>query len=408
MTGTLAFSTDGGTASAISYPLEETPRPGDDTEEVENAIGFAMEALEAAAKLESVTDRFSNDRLSSRLLNIAVESYIEKFDIPAAALEDNDLVVPDNSSDVSTPASNKDVSKLKKVILYLYAIVERVFKAVFDLFREHYVTARNIMPKTKLFIGRSDLLSASVAAQVNIKERSLMSSLHIDGVSPRKIPELFDAIAATFEKQHGFAAIEEITNLVDATRDKDQTKITAAAEKLRAKLEQGLSTTLNEVDPQSVPVFNEKKSATVTHYASDVSFGQSYIIGSIAKEINASGTFHYNCAIRRDADVPIRTNSFPVLSPEDIRHICRTSLRICENVIRYSRDESGLHKALRQAAFLKTKEPDKSSVIALRNIATAGQNSYIVHLRYTMKITQALMRWCGLSIARYEEYKNNG
>lgn len=404
MTGTLAYSTDGGTASAITYPLEEKPRPSDDTEDVEDAIEFAIEALEAAEKLENMAlDQVSDDPLSSRLLNVAVENYIHQFDIPAAALEDYDLVTTE-----ATPKTNKETGKLKKVILYLYAVVERVFKAVFDLFREHYVTARNLIPKTRVFIGESDSLSASIAAQVNIRERSLMTALHIDGIAPRKIPELFDEVASTFEKQHGFAAYSEITKLVQATRNKDQNEISQAAQALRDKLEEGLQASLEEVDPQSIPVFNEKKSTTVTHYASKPSFGQTYILGSIAKEINASGTFHFSCSIRRDADVAVRVNSFPVLTPEDIRHICRITLRICENVIRNSRDESLLHKALREASFLRTKEADKASVVALRNLAAAGQNSYIVHLRHTMKITRSLMRWCAISIARYEEYKRNG
>jgi hypothetical protein len=137
-------------------------------------------------------------------------------------------------------------------------------------------------------------------------------------------------------------------------------------------------------------------------------FGQTYIAGSIAEEINASGTFRYVCGIRRDQKVPLRVNSFPLLTPDEIRQICRTAIKVCDNILRFSRDEALMQKALREATFLKTKEPDKGSVVALRNITAVGQNSYITHLRYTVRTMQALMRWCGLSINRYEEVNKNG
>lgn len=136
-------------------------------------------------------------------------------------------------------------------------------------------------------------------------------------------------------------------------------------------------------------------------------FGHNYIYGIVAKDVNADGTFRFKCGIQRDAEVPLRVPVFPVLTPDEIRAVCRTSLRICENIIRFSRDEELMQKALREATFLTTKEADKNAVAALRNFTNVGQNSYIVYLRFTTRTMQALMRWCAASIKRYGELTRN-
>lgn len=419
MTGISAYSTDGGTASEITYPLAQT-HPIEDIEDVDNAIGFAMEALEAADKLESMSlNEDKADKLSTKLLNVAVENYIKHFEIPRAALEDYPVVPYEgeeskqeqnnsNSSNSTTGDEQQKATKLKKVIAYLFAIVERVFKAVFDLFQQHYTTARKLMPLTKQYIGEVDGLSSSVAMQVNIRDRSLMNALHIDGIAPKKIPELYNKLAQTLVAQRSFSPVDEITRLVNSARDKDQDRIIESAEKLRSKLNEGLNASLDEIDPSTISVFNEKKSDAATYYASEPMFGQTYIVGVVAKQINASGTFRYECAIRRDPEVSVRVTVFPVLTPDEIRSISRISLSICENIIRFSRDEELMQKILREAAFLKRKETDKRAVIALRNIGATGQNSYIVYMRYTVRTMQSLMRWCAASIARYQEFKQNG
>lgn len=406
-----AYSTMGGSASAIGYELEQD-HPINNLEEVDDAIAYANEALDAATRLEEAAlDYDGANKTAARLLNVAVENYIEKFDL-RDALEANDVVLYDpnaqNADGEDEEDKTKQVSRLKKVALYLYAIVERIFKAIFDFFTNHKETARNLIPKTKRYIGEADSLTASLATQLNIKDRNLMNALHINGRAPTNVVELYEELASTFEKQHNFSAVAEVVRVVAATKDKNEERIQKEAKILRDKLEAGLKASLKSVNPDDVPVFNDKKSERSNYYASEPMFGQNYIFGAVAKDVGPAGAFRFNCSVRRDTEVSVRASFFPVLTPDDIRQVCRIALRVCENIIRFSRDEELMKKVLREANFLKTKATDNADVEALRHIANVGQNSYIVHLRFVTTITQALMRWCHQSIVRYEEVKSNG
>lgn len=424
-----AHSTMGGTSDTIGYPLEEE-HPITNLEEVENALAYAAEALDAAERLEEASLNYAGmNATAERLMNVAVENYFEKFQIPRAALEANDLVVYDpaasssnaasdagGNADTATPTGGEDeddetpagASRLKKAAKLLYALVERVFKAIFDYFATQKNTARKLIPLSKKYIGEADSLPSHMATQLKIKDRNLMLALHIEGVAPRKAADMYDELAATFEKQHAFSAVTEVIRVIGAVKDKNPERISKEANTLRNKLEDGLRASLEGVNPSTIPVFTEKKSERVNYYASKPMFGQNYIVGSVGKDISVAGSFRFNCSIRRDAETPLRAAVFPVLTPDEIRQICRTALKVCENVVRFSRDEELMKKALREATYLNSKETDQASVAALRNVAAVGQNSYIVHLRFVTRTTQALMRWCAQSIARYEEVRQNG
>jgi hypothetical protein len=413
-----AYSTMGGTASAAGYQLEED-HPINNLQEVDDAIAYASEAMEAAARLEEASLNYDGmNKTAARLLNMAVENYIDKFDL-RAALEANDVVLYDPSADDSGDQSNnapaqdeedgkKEVTRLKKVALYLYAVVERIFKALFDFFTNHKATARRLIPKTKQYIGEADSLTSSLAAQLNIKDRTLMNALHINGAAPANVIDMYSDLATAFEKQHAYSTVAEVVRLVTATKEKNQDRITKEANTLRDKLEAGLKASMKSIDPSTLPIFHEKKSERSNYYATEPMFGQHYIFGAIAKDVAPSGAFRFNCAVRKDTDVGVRVNFFRVLTPDEIRQVCRTALKVCENIVRFSRDEELLKKVLREASFLSTKATDEASVEALRHIANVGQNSYIAHLRFVTSTTQALMRWCAQSIARYEEVKQNG
>ena len=283
-----------------------------------------------------------------------------------------------------------------------------MFNAIFDYFRNQKLVARKLMPKTKEYIGRADSFSSSVGEQMNIKDRSLMIALQIDGVVPKKVPELYDALLEVFVQQHQYSSVTELIQLIAAVKEKNPERIQKEAQKLRDQLEEGLKANMEEVDPSTSPAFSETKANGNRYYASEPTFGQNYIYGISGDAVTEAGAFVYRCGIRRDAEVPLRVAAFPVLPPDHIRHICRVSLRICESIIRFSRDEDLLQKALREASFLVTKEPDKSVVAALKNIAAVGQNSYIVHLRFTTRTMQALMRWCAISIKMRSEERRVG
>lgn len=412
------YVTMGGSNDAISYPLA-TDVGYDYNEDVDDAIAFAGEALEAAEKLQGmVLTQDKADALGKKLLNVAVETYINRFEIPRIALEADVPALPYNgggSSSNPNPSTTiveddedneAQTSRLKKVILYLYAIVERVFKAVIDLWSTQKITARKIMPLTKLYIGEADSLSASIASQLSIKDHSIMSALHVNGKAPENPQTLFAELSQVFEKQHEFNTVPELVALLNATKAQDVDRTVREAQTLRKKLEDGFKASMEETSPDSLYLFEEKKSEVTDYYASKPMFGQTYILGTIGKGVTNTGTFRYSCRMRRDGNVTLRVNYFPVLTPDEIRQISRTALKVCENIIRFSRDEELLQKVLREAAFVRTKSADKSAVVALRNISAVGQNSYIVHLRYLTRTMKSLMHWCAASIKRYEGVTN--
>jgi hypothetical protein len=384
----------------------EEAHPIDDLQDIEDAVAYANEALDAAQRLEEGQLTDSTDAVAQKLLAHAVESYIEKFKIPMIALEDSTELAIREAQGSAQDDSHSDAtqaSRLKKVVLYLYAAVQRIFKAIFDMMRNQKATARRLMPLTKLYIGQADSLSSSVASHLNVKDRSLMVALQIDGIVPRKTPELFDALADSFEKQHPFAAVSEVVRLISAAKDENKERVMVSAGELRARLEEGFKKTMTVVaDPQKLSIFSEKKSAVASYYVSEPLFGHNYIYGIVGTDVQTDGTFRYKCGIQRDAEVPLRVGAFPVLTPDEIRAICRTALRVCENIIRFSRDEELLQKALREVSFLTTKEADQNTIAALRNFSNVGQNSYIVYLRFVTRTMQALLRWCAVSINRYE------
>ncbi len=394
-------STMGGSQAGFDTALAET-HPINDPQEVEEAIAYANEALEAASRLsEMALDYQKADPTATGLLNVAVEQYIERFKIPMAAMESQDDYNDDGTPKVKT---KPQASNLKKVILWLYAMVERIFTHIFDLLTTHKADARKILPLTKVYIGHADSLTSGFATQLNLRDRSLMISLHIDGIPPKRPSDLFQKLAGEFERQYSASPVAECVRLVTAAKAKDTKRVQEEAVLLREKLERGLRLSLEEVDPARIPVFvRESKNPSMDFFASEPMFGQNYIVGVVGKDVRPDSTFTYHCAVRRDSDVPLRTPGFPCLSPEEIRLVCRTASRLCENIIRFSRDEDLMKKVLRDATFLTTSTPDKSSVVALRNMTAVGQNSYIVYLRYVTNVMQAMMRWCAMSIRRHEE-----
>lgn len=431
MAGPFAISTTGGTADVISYPLEDT-HPIANINDVDEALAFAAEALNAAECLEQAEiDPDVSNSLANKLLNVAVENYIERFHIPRAALEANELTLSgshssrdssfsasgvhgasaDDATAKRTATTTEDnekleTGKLKKVILYLYALVQRIFKAIFDFFGNQKLVARKLIPLTKQYIGEADSLSDELAAKLSIKDRSVMRALQIDGVAPEKVTELYSKLAVSFERQHAFSAVAEVVRLISATKEQNPERISKEATALRDKLESGLKASLPSVNPQTMSIFSEKKSDAANYYASEPLFGHNHIYGIVGTDVSNSGTFRFQCGVRADEDIELRVDSFPVLTPEQIRAVCRIALKVCENIVKFSRDEELMRKALREATFLTTKEADKSTVVALRNIMAVGQNSYITHLRFTARTTQALMRWCAASVRAYHNVES--
>lgn len=384
--------TTGGDASIMSPNPDvsgELNNYGDDVEEAINYVGEALEAIDVLTKAIPVNRTMSDSE--AKLLNVAVESYVRKFDIPSAGLESAD---PDPEV--------KKIGKFKRVILYLYAMVKRIFQAMGALLSNSEILAKKLMPTTKNYIGRSDSISPSISAHLTIKDKSLMTALHVEGVAPKRVVAIYEELQSALNEQYQYSSVSELISLLNAAKTKDLEKVKTEAKELRAKLQKGAEVSLEQSSETQHKLFSEKIIDTNTYWVSKPSFGQKYITAVIGKDVDQIGTFVYRCGITRDSDTPLRVAAFPVLSPDDIRGICRISLKICEDIVKRSRDEDLVAKAMRQASFIVTAEPDQIAVSALRDIANASQSTYIVYLRHTVNVMQSLMRWCGLSLKIYE------
>lgn len=384
--------TTGGDASIMSPNPDvsgELNHYNDDVEEAINYVGEALEAIDALTKAIP-TNRTVSDS-EAKLLNVAVESYMRKFGIENVGLE----------ADEADPEAKK-VGKIKRVILYLFAMVKRIFQAMGDLLSNSELLAKKLMPTTKNYIGRSDSISPSISEHLTIKDKSLMTALHVEGVAPKYVVAIYEELQSTLNEQYQHSSVNELISLLNAAKTKDLGKVKAEAKDLHAKLLKGIQACMTEPTDIQKKLFSEKIIDTNTYWVSKPSFGQKYVTAVIGKDVDQIGTFVYRCGITRDADTPVRVAAFPVLSPDDIRGICRISLKLCEDIVKRTRDEDLVAKAMRQASFIVTAEPDQVAVSVLRDVANASQSTYIVYLRHTVSTMQSLMRWCGLSLKLYE------
>lgn len=386
--------TTGGDASIMSPNPDisgERNNYNDDVAEAINYVGEALEAIDVLTK--AVPENRTVSDAEAKLLNVAVEKYMRKFDIPNAALESNDVTIPND---------DKKIGKLKRVILYLYAMVKRIFQSMGDLMSNSDLIAKKLMPVTKNYIGRSDSISPSISEHLTIKDKSLMVALHVEGVAPKRVVALYGELQDALDEQYKHSSVNELISLLNAARTKDLGKVKTEAVELHAKLLKGVNASLEEAGDANYKLFSEKIIDSNTYWVSKPSFGQKYVTAVVGKDVDQIGTFIYRCNITRDSDTPVRVAAFPVLSPDDIRGICRISLKICEDIVRRSRDEDLVTKAMRQASFIVTAEPDQVAVSVLRDVAASSQSTYIVYLRHTVSVMQSLMRWCGLSLKIYE------
>lgn len=362
---------------------------GDDVEEAINYVGEALEAINTLTNSIPVNREIGDSE--AKLLNVAAESYMRKFGIQNVGLEADD---PDPNT--------KKIGKLKRVVLYLFAMVKRIFHSLGDLLSNAEIMAKKIMPNTKNYIGRSDSISPSISEHLTIKDKTLMSSLHVEGAAPKNVVTLFEDLQSMMDTQYPHANTSELIALLNAAKTKDINKVKVEAIQLHAKLQKSLTATFEEAGADKHKLFNEKIIDTNTYWVSKPSFGQKYVTALIGNDVDQIGTFVYRCSVTRDPDMPLRVAAFPILSPDDIRGICRTSLKICEDVIKRSRDEDLIAQAMRKASFIVTSEPDQAAVSVLRDIAASAQSPYLVYLRQTCSVMQSLMRWCGLSLKMYE------
>ncbi len=371
--------------------LEETGLPYDGPE-FEEALAIAQEALDAASKLQDMQldleqAEGATKEFGEKCLNVAVESYQRRFEIPNAALESNEV---------------DERNGFQKTIDYLYGLAKKLCQYVLDLLRNHRRAAREHIRLTKEFIGRADSLEAHSHPPV-VTDRAVLTGLQTNGIVVKTIPQMYERLTGVFETQLAFTAVNETIAVISAAKDGDADRLHAKAEELREVLENGLKASLKkEANPKANNLIKMEERAHEC-YVSDVMFGQRYVVGAVAEKVSDEDTFFYQCGIRRDAEVPLRATSVEALSPDDIRLICRTALKNSESIIRNSRDEDLLLKAFRDIDFLATRSPTRETAKALRMYGSMTRNSYIAYLRLTSSVTRTLLRYCAISLKMYEK-----
>lgn len=379
-----------------------SPEVGD---EIDEGLQFATAALEDALKIEENLQAITGlDKAPTpdqeRLLNVAVEALCAKYSIPNAALESNDE--PEGGRD-----AGEAVGRVKRALDFLYAAIRRIVQLIAHKLQEHRGHARKYMDKAKTLIGRADNLSDK-AMDSMITDRGLINALCINGIVPRSINVIFDDMVRKFESSKDYAGLDETIALINTARAGDEEGAGDKAEKLRTVLENGLKALLPEVsNPAGHWLFGESTRGH-KHFASDAYFGEVFMYGEISEEIDKLGSFYHKVGIRRSPDVVLRAEALQPLNPQVIRLICRTVIRLTESVIRSSRVETLLNKAVREADFMIGKRPDKLSLHALKNFHSVTQNLYINHLRLTMSAAKNLLIYCERSAAiREEEHESH-
>lgn len=373
-------------------------------ESVDEALTYAAECIAAAQKLSAAIEGHLDLKMIAGL-SIATESYINKFNIPIAALEAEESdIAGEAPNEKEKPLEEKQRSRTAKVISYLYAAVKRIFQFFFDFARNQKSVARKIIPKTKELIGRIDQFDITPPAG-KIKEKGLVNALHMDGIAPRRPTAIFEQLVAEFEQVNRSSGISEMAAVLSSAKTENFEKFKTSSQALHNVLENGMKSFMNVVgNPGSHPAFRTTVEGR-HYYSTDVMFGQHYVAGSIS-DLDEDGKFFFKAGIYRDADVPIRIESLPLLRAEEIRQVCRTALRLSELVIQYSRDEDLMQRLMREASYFITKEAKGPGVAALSNFLAMANNHYFAYLRYITRTMRQLMRWAELSVQAYEAKKN--
>ena len=374
-------------------------------EDVDEALTFAHGCMQAAASLNSGLAEAGNDPKAIEILAVAAESYIDRLSLRKLGPEDfPPAPPPPKEGQDEKEKTEQQRGKIAKAVSYLYALAKNTFQFFFDFLRNQKATARKIVPLTKDLIGRIDAFGGG-SVNAKISDRAIVMGLHIEGMPPRRASALFEELSGQLRKINQTAGIGELTAVLLAAKDGNDDLFKRRSEELRNHLEKGMQTFMNRVDnPKLFPVFRSEQKGK-TCYATDAMFGQNYITGMIS-ECDDKGRFFYKSLVARDPETPVRAETFPALSPDDIRQICRTALRLSEEIIDMSRDEDLVQKLMRDASFFVTAEGGSYAVPALNNFVAVANNHYFAYLRFITRTMQLLIRWALQSVVAYEKDRN--
>lgn len=361
---------------------------------MEVAIEEAMHALEAANLLNQ--SALGNSPVDKHALDVAVEKYIDYFQLPQAALE----------SDNTQPGTVG--GKLKKVIVYLYSLAQKLFRFFFDYLTNKKIAAKRYVALAKNLIGRiDDYQAVSFASVEKIANKPLAAAICIDSVVPKDIVSQYLTILSNYSKQLNHTAIDESIALIKEAKVGDMDKTSKASVELYSVLKAGAEASYTLVsNAKDHPLFRSESNVN-DYYIAGPYLGQMYSLIEISKEPDKDGKFYYRCVKKRDNSKPTRLNGMEALPVDNILAICRAAVKHCNNVSINSTTEARLQKILRDAKFLSTNEPTETSIVALRQFACVVKNSYATHLALSMDTTKVLLRYASESVSNYEKLKNS-
>lgn len=380
----------------------------EESQDIERSFNYATAALEEALQLQEKADTIVSlskhmDAQQEKLLNVAVENLCAKYHITNAALESIDEEEESQVEHQSQEAqSSEAVGKLKRTIDFIYAMLRRLVQALIHRFQQHRGQARTFMERAKDLIGRADVVNTGGEIPT-IPNRGVLNALCINGVPPKGLNLVFDELVKHYEQSKKYSGLTEMVAMLNAAKSGDMDKTKDRSEILWVLLRDGMEECLNKVDnPSNHFMFGDAHRGHQC-YASQPYFGDISISGEISDSVGAFGSFFHKVQMRRNPDSILRVDALKALDEQTIRLICRSVVRLCESVIRSSRDEAFLYKAIREANYLVGKKPDQLSLHALRNFQSIAQNLYINYLRLTMNSAKHLLEYCELSVAKYEK-----
>ena len=369
-------------------------------QDIYGSLEYATEALEKALKVQSSLETLAQDskfmnEQQTKLLNVAVEKLQQDYGIPNAALESSDDEEPQEQS-------SEAIGRLKRTIDFLYAAVRRIVQMIIQHFQQHRGQARSFNERAKNLIGRADVIDQS-GEKPTIVDRGMINALCIGGVLPKNIHSVFDDLTASYEASKKFSGLEEMIALINVAKAGDPDKVTDKSEVLWVKLRDSMTAMLDPVsDPANHFLFGEKR-RDHEFYASKAYFGDIHLSGEISTSVGAFGGFFHKVGMRRNPDAVIKIEALHALDAQTVRLLCRSVVRLSESVIRSSRDEAMLYKAMREANYLLGKKPDQLSLHVLRNFQSIAQNLHLNYLRLSMNAAKHLLAYCEKSVQKYEK-----
>lgn len=365
-----------------------------DDDEINDSLQKASDALETVYVLSDIAKDTNNDYTvtEEKTANLAIESFYQKHP---------EFVVANEEIDDGTPTKTTG-EKIKKTIDYLFSIARNILTFFMDYIKNNKRKASGFISVTKDLIGRSDHLSSNPGLKVD--RRSIIATLHIDGSQPSNILNMYAKITKASTDQRKHIGLPEIgAASIGARRGNlDQTK--EAVSGLRNIYESGYKASMEYLDnPNRSFAFNGSRD-DCDHYVSESYFGAMHVAGWISKEVKQDGSFLIDSFIKTNPEIPLRTNSFEALSPEEVREICRAVHKFSQSVISNSHDETGLARLLREVTFIAGNRPDLTTVLALRSIASVSKGPFLTYLKLAMNVSKQLLNYCSESIAINEKF----